>query len=47
MNYTNIFKHIYNKGYKGSTGYGAWECKSWERRRDGINKAYREADSFK
>ena len=47
MNYRNIFKHIYNKGYKGVLGMEHGNAKPG---RDGemeLIKAYREADSFK
>ena len=47
MNYKNIFKHIYNKGYKGVLGMehgNAGKGKEGER---ALIKAYREADDFK
>ena len=47
MNYKNIFKHIYNKGYKGILGMehgNALPAKDGEM---ALIKAYREADSFK
>jgi hydroxypyruvate isomerase len=46
INYKNIFKHIYNKGYKGVLGM---EHGIFGQGRDGeiaLIKAYREADSF-
>ena len=46
MNYKNIFKHIYNKGYKGVLGMehgNAIKGKDGER---ALIKAYREADDF-
>lgn len=47
MNYKNIFKHIYNKGYKGILGM---EHGNSQPDKDGemiLIKAYREADGFK
>ena len=47
MNYKNIFKHIYNKGYKGVLGMehgNAGKGKEGER---ALIKAYRDADDFK
>ena len=47
MNYKNIFRHIYNKGYKGILGMehgNALPAKDGEM---ALIKAYREADSFK
>ena len=46
INYKNIFKHLYNKGYKGVLGM---EHGIYGQGRDGeiaLIKAYREADSF-
>jgi len=47
MNYKNIFRHIYNKGYKGILGM---EHGNSQPDKDGemiLIKAYREADGFK
>ena len=47
MNYKNIFRHIYNKGYKGILGMehgNALPAKDGEM---ALIKAYREADAFK
>jgi hydroxypyruvate isomerase len=47
MNYRNIFKHIYNKGYKGILGMEHGNAKPGKEGEMELIKAYREADSFK
>jgi hydroxypyruvate isomerase len=47
MNYKNIFKHIYNKGYKGVLGMEHGNAKPGKEGEMELIKAYREADSFK
>lgn len=47
MNYKNIFKHIYNKGYKGVLGMEHGNFKPGKEGEMELIKAYREADSFK
>ncbi len=47
MNYKNIFKHIYNKGYKGILGMEHGNVKPGKDGELELIKAYREADSFK
>jgi hydroxypyruvate isomerase len=47
MNYRNIFKHIYNKGYKGVLGMEHGNAKPGKDGEVELIKAYREADSFK
>lgn len=47
MNYRNIFKHIYNKGYKGVLGMEHGNAKPGKDGELELIKAYREADSFK
>jgi len=47
MNYKNIFKHIYNKGYKGILGMEHGNAKPGKEGEMELIKAYREADSFK
>ncbi|HET6765864.1 MAG TPA: TIM barrel protein [Chitinophagaceae bacterium] len=47
MNYQNIFKHIYNKGYKGILGMEHGNAKPGKEGEMELIKAYREADSFK
>jgi hydroxypyruvate isomerase len=46
MNYQNIFKHIYNKGYKGILGMEHGISKKGKEGELALIKAYREADSF-
>lgn len=46
MNYKNIFKHIYNKGYKGILGMEHGNAKPGKDGELELIKAYREADSF-
>ena len=46
MDYKNIFKHIYNKGYKGILGMEHGNAKPGKEGELALIKAYREADSF-
>lgn len=46
MNYKNIFKHIYDKGYKGVLGMEHGNAKSGKEGELALIKAYREADDF-
>lgn len=47
MNYKNIFKHIYNKGYKGILGMEHGTSKTGKEGEMELIKAYREADAFR
>jgi len=46
INYKNVFKHIYNKGYKGIMGMEHGIAGSGKDGELALVKAYREADSF-
>lgn len=46
MNYKNIFKHIYEKGYKGILGMEHGNALPGKEGEMALIKAYREADSF-
>ncbi len=46
MNYHNIFKHIYNKGYKGVLGMEHGTANPGKEGEQALIKAYRDADSF-
>jgi hydroxypyruvate isomerase len=46
MNYKNIFKHIYNKGYKGILGMEHGNAKPGKEGEMALIKAYRESDAF-
>jgi hydroxypyruvate isomerase len=46
MNYKNIFKHIYDKGYRGVLGMEHGNAKPGKEGELALIKAYREADSF-
>ena len=46
MNYRNIFKHIYNKGYKGVMGMEHGNAKPGKEGELALIKAYRESDNF-
>lgn len=46
MNYKNIFKHIYDKGYKGVLGMEHGNAKPGKEGELALIKAYREADNF-
>jgi hydroxypyruvate isomerase len=47
MNYKNIFRHIYNKGYKGILGMEHGNSIAGKEGEMALIKAYRDADSFK
>ena len=46
MNYKNIFKHIYSKGYKGVLGMEHGTSKPGKEGEEALIQAYRESDSF-
>ncbi|MDM1293117.1 TIM barrel protein [Sphingobacterium sp. N143] len=46
INYKNVFKHIYNKGYKGVMGMEHGNSKAGKEGEDRLVAAYREVDSF-
>ena len=46
MNYKNIFKHLYNKGYRGVMGMEHGNSKPGTEGELALIKAYRESDSF-
>ena len=46
MNYRNIFKHIYDKGFRGVMGMEHGNAKPGKEGEEALIKAYREADSF-
>jgi len=46
MNYKNIFKHIYNKGYRGIMGMEHGNAKPGKEGELALIKAYRDSDSF-
>jgi hydroxypyruvate isomerase len=46
MNYRNIFKHIYNKGFKGILGMEHGNAFKGKEGELALIKAYRDADSF-
>lgn len=46
MNYKNIFKHIYDKGYKGILGMEHGNLKPGKEGELALIKAYRESDAF-
>jgi hydroxypyruvate isomerase len=46
MNYKNIFKHIYSKGYKGVLGMEHGNAKPGKEGELALIAAYRESDSF-
>lgn len=46
MNYKNIFKHIYNKGYRGIMGMEHGNARPGKEGEVALIKAYRETDSF-
>lgn len=46
MNYKNIFKHIYDKGYKGVLGMEHGISKPGKEGEERLVKAYRESDDF-
>jgi hydroxypyruvate isomerase len=47
MNYRNIFKHIYEKGYKGILGMEHGNSQPGKEGEMALIKAYKEADSFR
>jgi hydroxypyruvate isomerase len=46
VNYKNIFKHVYNKGYRGMLGMEHGMSGQGKEGEDALVKSYREADSF-
>lgn len=46
MNYQNIFKHIYNRGYKGILGMEHGNAIAGKEGEQALIKAYRDADNF-
>lgn len=46
INYKNIFKHLYNKGYKGIVGMEHGKSKRGKEGEKALIEAYRECDSF-
>ena len=46
MNYRNIFKHIYNKGYRDILGMEHGNAKPGKEGEMALIQAYRESDSF-
>jgi hydroxypyruvate isomerase len=46
MNYKNIFKHIYAKGYKGVLGMEHGNSIAGKEGEQALIKAYRDADNF-
>ncbi len=46
MNYKNIFKHIYNKGYRGIMGMEHGNAKPGKEGELALIKAYRDSDNF-
>jgi hydroxypyruvate isomerase len=47
MNYKNIFKHIYDKGYRGIMGMEHGNAKPGKEGELALIQAYRESDNFK
>ena len=47
MNYKNIFKHIYNKGFKGIVGMEHGNAQPGKEGEIALIEAYREVDAFK
>ncbi len=47
MNYKNIFKYIYDKGYKGVLGMEHGNAKPGKEGEEALIKAYKEVDNFK
>jgi hydroxypyruvate isomerase len=47
INYMNVFKHIYDKGYKGVLGMEHGNSKSGKAGELAVIVAYRKVDSFK
>ena len=46
MNYRNIFRHIYQKGYKGILGMEHGNAQKGKEGELALIKAYRESDAF-
>ena len=46
INYKNIFKHLYNKGYKGILGMEHGNSKPGKEGEEALIKAYRDSDNF-
>jgi len=46
MNYKNIFRHIYNKGYKGIMGMEHGNSKPGKEGELALIEAYRVSDNF-
>ena len=46
INYKNVFKWLYNKGYKGVVGMEHGMSKGGKEGEDALVKAYREVDNF-
>ena len=46
MNYHNIFKHLYEKNYKGVLGMEHGKSIKGKEGEDALIKAYRQADDF-
>lgn len=46
INYKNVFKHIYEKGYKGVLGMEHGNSKRGEEREQALIEAYRYCDRF-
>ena len=46
VNYKNIFKHLYNKGYRGVLGMEHGNASPGKDGELAVIKAYREADNF-
>ncbi len=46
MNYKNIFKHIYNKGFRGVMGMEHGNSKKGKEGEMALIKAYRDSDDF-
>jgi hydroxypyruvate isomerase len=46
INYKNIFKHLYNKGYKGILGMEHGNANPGKEGEEALIKAYRDSDNF-
>ena len=46
INYKNVFKHLYNKGYKGIVGMEHGNSKKRKEGERAVIEAYRECDNF-
>ncbi|AWO01579.1 xylose isomerase [Chitinophaga alhagiae] len=47
INYRNVFKHLYNKGYKGVMGMEHGNAKPGKEGEQALIQAYRDADNFR